>query len=120
MASAPGKTYAQILSQIDSLRKQAEGVREKEVKGVIAKIKDAIAVYGITAADLGFETAPAVTRASGAKGKAAGGKAGAKARPARYADGTGNTWGGFGKRPDWLRAALAAGKQLSDFAVTKG
>ncbi|MCE4558253.1 H-NS histone family protein [Pelomonas sp. P8] len=24
-------------------------------------------------------------------------------KPAKYADGAGNTWGGTGKRPDWLR-----------------
>jgi len=27
----------------------------------------------------------------------------------------GQSWGGRGKRPDWLRDALAAGKSLSDF-----
>ena len=31
--------------------------------------------------------------------------------------GHGNTWVGRGKRPQWLRDALAAGKQLSDFEI---
>jgi DNA-binding protein H-NS len=35
----------------------------------------------------------------------------------KFRNDSGGTWGGMGKRPDWLRAALAAGKQLSDFAV---
>jgi DNA-binding protein H-NS len=35
----------------------------------------------------------------------------------KYSNGAGGTWGGRGKRPTWLRDALAAGKQLSDFAV---
>lgn len=28
-----------------------------------------------------------------------------------------NTWGGRGKRPDWLRAYLEQGAQLSDFEI---
>ena len=36
---------------------------------------------------------------------------------AKFSDGQGNTWVGRGKRPQWLRDALAAGKQLSDFAI---
>ena len=30
---------------------------------------------------------------------------------------SGNTWGGRGPRPQWLRDALANGKSLQDFAV---
>jgi DNA-binding protein H-NS len=35
----------------------------------------------------------------------------------KFRDETGRTWGGIGKRPQWLRDALAAGKSLQDFAV---
>ena len=28
-----------------------------------------------------------------------------------------NTWGGKGKRPEWLRAYLLQGSQLSDFEI---
>jgi DNA-binding protein H-NS len=35
----------------------------------------------------------------------------------KYRNETGGTWGGRGKRPDWLRAALASGKTLADFEV---
>lgn len=37
----------------------------------------------------------------------------------KFADGNGNTWGGMGKRPDWIRAALDSGKSLDDFLVKK-
>ena len=36
-------------------------------------------------------------------------------RPAKYADERGNTWSGKGRRPKWLKDALAAGRALADF-----
>ena len=35
----------------------------------------------------------------------------------KFRNDSGGTWGGRGKRPQWLRDALAGGKQLSDFLV---
>ena len=37
--------------------------------------------------------------------------------PVRYRDAAGRTWTGVGKRPNWLRDALAAGASLDDFRV---
>nr|WP_229482068.1 H-NS family nucleoid-associated regulatory protein [Massilia sp. JS1662] len=37
--------------------------------------------------------------------------------PARYADGSGNTWSGKGRRPRWLNDALLAGKTIADFEI---
>jgi hypothetical protein len=37
--------------------------------------------------------------------------------PARYADGSGNTWSGKGRRPRWMNDALLAGKRLADFEI---
>lgn len=48
------KTYSQMLEEIELLKKQAEEVRRHEVETVIARIKDAIAFYGLTEEDLGF------------------------------------------------------------------
>lgn len=39
------KTYAQVMKQIESLAKDAERLKRKEVDGVIARIKEAIAAY---------------------------------------------------------------------------
>ena len=113
------KTYVQIQKQIETLQREADKLKRKEVDDVIAKIKEAIAVYELTAADLGLD---------GKAGRGAGtrGRAAAKGRPARktrgasevkYRDEAGNTWGGRGPRPQWLRDALAGGKSLQDFAV---
>jgi DNA-binding protein H-NS len=54
---------------------------------------------------------------AGKKRKSPGTKAPAAPKVVKFRNDTGGTWGGLGKRPDWLRNALAAGKQLSDFAV---
>jgi DNA-binding protein H-NS len=112
------KTYIQIQKQIETLQREADKLKRKEVEDVIAKIKEAIRVYELTADDLGFDGRVAsrrvATRKRGrpaAKGKSRG--------PAtvKYRDESGNTWGGRGPRPQWLREALNAGKSLQDFAV---
>ena len=63
-------TLASLNRQIAALQAQADALRKKEVAEVVAKIKDAIAHYGLTAADLGLAT---VARKS-AKPPAAGGR----------------------------------------------
>ena len=113
------KTYAQIVKQIEVLKQDAEKARRKEIEGVVGRIRDAIAVYGLTAADLGLNGKPGRTaRAAVPAKKRRGGKAGAKpVRAIKFSNGAGGTWGGRGKRPQWLRDALAEGKTLADFAV---
>jgi DNA-binding protein H-NS len=37
-----------------------------------------------------------------------------KAARAKYQDGAGNSWSGFGPRPKWLKDAIAGGKKLED------
>lgn len=113
------KTYTQLMKQIDDLQREAEDLKRKEIEGVIDRIRGAIAVYGLTAADLGLAPAKrtAARRPAGPRAAKAGGKRKAKAAAVKFRDEAGNTWGGRGPRPAWLRAALAAGKSLSDFAV---
>jgi DNA-binding protein H-NS len=117
-------SYADVLQQIESLKAQADRLRQAEVGDVVKRIRSAIEAYGLTAADLGF--GGAVPRKAGAKGRKAAApgapKAKRKSMPkgkglVKYANGAGGTWGGIGKRPQWLRDGLAAGKQLSDFLV---
>ena len=111
------KTYVQIQKQIESLQREADKLKREEINDVIAKIKEAITVYELTAADLGFEAKGAAR--TGTRGRpAAKGRARAKsAGTVKFRDESGNVWGGRGPRPQWLRDALGAGKQLSDFAV---
>ncbi len=102
------KSYADIQKQIEDLRKTAETLRQKEVAGVIDRIKVAIQTYQLTAEDLGLAARTAQARAAKA------GKAPKSARAAVYRDAEGHTWSGRGRRPAWLNAALAAGKSLDD------
>jgi DNA-binding protein H-NS len=98
---------------------------------VITRIRDAIRVYGLSASDLGLAPGkpgrkpgpkPAAPMAAGGSAapvkrrrRKGAGKKGARA--VKFRNDSGGTWGGIGKRPQWLRDAIAAGKQLSDFAV---
>ena len=91
------------------------------MSGVVAKIKDAIAHYGLTAADLGLSK-PArkqVSVAKPAKKARKGSAAGKSGRPAKYQDDQGRAWSGIGKRPGWFKAALAAGKTADDLLVKR-
>lgn len=105
------QSYKQIQKQIETLQRQAEKLRKQESGEVIARIKVAIAHYGLTAEQLGFGAT-----ANNVKTKATAGKS-APARSAKYGDDQGNSWSGMGKRPYWLRDALAAGRTLEEFAT---
>lgn len=102
------RTLAQLQKQIAKLEREAELIRRKEVGEVVARIKEAIAFYGLSAADLGL---------SGAKrGAGRGGHAGAKktASKVKYRDDQGHAWSGHGRRPQWFLDALSAGKTPED------
>ena len=104
------QTLAQVQKQIAALEAKAAMLREAEKAGVIARIKEAIKVYGIAPREL-YSATPV-------KAKSKQEKAGAAA--ARFSDGMGNTWIGRGPYPQWVRDALDAGKKLADFAVGGG
>ena len=101
-------TYSELMAQAQSLMAQAEQARKAEIAGVIADIKGRMKQYGITVADLGGATA-AVRKSPKAK---------AEAREAKYRGPNGETWaGGLGRKPEWVRALLAAGKNIEDFRI---
>ena len=113
------KTLVQINRQIDKLQRQAEALKQQEVSGVISRIKSAIDHYGLSAKDLGL---------TGTRGGAGSPKAGRKTLagktltvrkpvPVKYRDQEGHTWTGRGKRPNWFKAALEAGKSPEDLAA---
>ena len=75
--SKSGPTLAALNAQIAALQAQADTLRKKEMAEVIAKIKDAIDHYGLTAADLGFGK---VARKNAKSPAAVGGKPANKQR----------------------------------------
>ena len=95
------KTYSAIKAEIAKLEKQAEALRKAELTGVIDKIKEAIATYALTQADLGFGVGAAkAVRAPVAKSAR---KTSTTIGVAKYRDPkSGKTWTGRGKPPAWI------------------
>src|SRR4051812_21043418 len=104
-------TYIELQQQIEALQKEAQALKEKERQGVIDRMKEAIAVYDITAADLGLRKPRGRTASIGSKPARAAKTSGRsqQRKGKAYADSQGNTWGGRGPRPRWLREALDKG-----------
>ncbi len=96
------KTYQAVRAEIAKLEKQAEDLRRQELKTVIAQVRQVIADYGLTAADLGLGGA----RAVGGRKRAGSPGRRASAGVAKYRDPkTGQTWTGHGRPPAWIAAA---------------
>jgi DNA-binding protein H-NS len=122
------KTYEQLQRHIEALQAEAEVQRLKELDEVIARIRHAVEFYGITASDLGLGRKTAAKPPAGANKPARKAAAKASKGPLKgalkgapkgtlYRDEEGRTWVGRGKRPQWLRDQLAAGRSLEDFKV---
>lgn len=99
-------TLKDLLAQKAALERQIEEASRSERADAIAKVKALMAETGVSIADLGARGAAKPARAGGAK-------VAAKYRNAV----TGDSWSGRGLQPNWLKAALAGGKKLGDFAV---
>ena len=100
---------ADLIAQKAALEQKIAEARREARAGAIAQIKSLLAEHGLTLADLGGKAPPPDTASRTRKG----GKV-----PAKYRDpATGTTWSGRGLQPKWLKAALADGRKLSDFAV---
>ncbi len=100
-------TLKELLAQKEAIEQQIEQTKKQERGDAVNKVRALMAEYGLTVADIGGK--------SGAKAKSGGGTGKV---PAKYRDAaTGDSWSGRGLQPRWLKAALASGKKLSDFAV---
>lgn len=109
-------TYQDLLAKKQELDRQAATLekalteaRRQERAGVIAKIREMMASNGLTVDDLQIKSrAPngsPTTRA--------------KVEPKYRNVATGETWTGRGLQPKWLKAALAAGKSLQEFEISR-
>lgn len=99
--------YAELMAQAQALMAQAEQARREELSNVVADIKAKMKQYGITVADLGGAGAPS-KRAGKSKSSA----------EQKYKGPNGELWaGGPGRKPEWVRAVLAAGQSIEDFRI---
>lgn len=111
------KTLAQIQKQIARLEEQANAIKQREVAGVIARIREAISFYKLTPADLAL-AAPAAGAKPRKTRKPRSAPAGKKAATTvKYRGEAGQTWSGRGRRPTWFNEALAAGKTAEQLAA---
>lgn len=110
------RTSQQIGEEIAKLQTEMEKALAAEKADVVAKIKTAVAHYGITAAEIGLGSAGKGKSAAKAKGGSkAKVKAKVKAEPrVKYKDDAGNVWSGYGPKPKWFVDALAAGKTADE------
>lgn len=93
-----------LIAQRTALDQQIAQARRDARAQAIAQVKALMAEHGLNQADLAGKPG---------KPKAAGAKVAAKYRNTA----TGDTWSGRGLQPRWLKAALAGGRKLADFAV---
>lgn len=94
-----------LLEQKAALEKQIDTARKQARADAIAQVRALMAEHGLTAADLSAKAPSA-------------GKGGTRKVAVKYRDkASGDTWTGRGLQPKWLKAALAAGRRLEDFAV---
>ena len=103
-------TLQELIAQKEALDRQIDQTRTEERDQAVEKVKALMSEYGLTAADLGGRGSSKTSR----KAKAGiGSKVAAKYRNTS----TGESWSGRGLQPRWLKAAIAGGRKIGDFAV---
>ncbi len=100
-------TLKELDQEIAKLQEQKAAIWTSEKAEVIARMKDAVTYYGITAEDLGLGGARSKKPRQSAMAQK---PARAGAGRVKFRDDAGHTWSGFGRKPKWYVEALAAGK----------
>ena len=97
----------ELLAQKAAIEKQIIETQRQERADAIARVRALMAEYGLTAADIAAKNPAGNARNPAAR----------KVEPKYRHPETGETWSGRGLQPKWLKAALAEGRKLGDFAV---
>ena len=97
-------SYIELKTQAEALLAQAEQIRQEERAGVIASIHAQLREHGLTVEDLAAASRkPAASRSK---------------LPAKYKGPNGELWaGGPGRKPEWVKAVLAAGQGLDQYLI---
>ena len=96
----------ELLARKEALEREIELTKKQERAEAIAKVRALMAEYGLSLADLSAKAGP----------KAKAGRGG-KVAPKFRDKATGQTWSGRGLQPNWLKAALGAGRKLDEFRI---
>jgi len=97
------KDLSKLRGDVD---KALASVADRERKAALDAAERAVAEHGFTLSDL--------TGIAASKGKGRKAKGAAKYRNPASPD---QTWSGKGRRPNWINAADAAGRDISDFLI---
>ena len=103
-------TLQELLAQKAELEKQILETQRNERAEAINRVRALMAEHGLSAADIAFKSS-----ASAKSGNKSGSTQ--KVAPKYRNPETGETWTGRGLQPKWLKAAIAGGAKLPDFAV---
>jgi DNA-binding protein H-NS len=95
----------ELLAQRAAIEKQIVEVQRAERSNAIAKVKSLMTEFGLTANDIAGKAPVTRTKTSG------------KVAPKYRHEATGETWTGRGLQPKWLKAELATGRRLEEFAL---
>ncbi|MBD8049238.1 H-NS histone family protein [Limnohabitans radicicola] len=95
------QSYKELLQQREILEKAIVQARQNEIAAAVAKVRELVAEFGLTAQD--------VFPSRGAK---SAGKSTAKVAPKYRDPATGQTWTGRGKAPKWID-----GKDRNQFLI---
>jgi len=95
------QSYKELLQQREALEEAIAQARQNEIASAVAKVRELVAEFGLTAQDV-FP----------ARGIKAAGKATAKVAPKYRDPSTGQTWTGRGKAPKWIE-----GKDRNQFLI---
>lgn len=102
------RSYDAVLREIENLKREAELIRQNEIKAAVDQAREIIAKYQLTTEDLGF--APVA-------GRKAKGKSAAKGVKYRSDTNPSDTYGGRGPLPGWLKQKLNEGRRKEEFLV---
>ena len=102
-------TLQELIAQKEALEREIEQTKNRDRSEAIGKVRALMNEYGLSMSDLNGRGARAARDPNGKPPS----KVAAKYRNSA----TGDSWSGRGLQPKWLKAALAAGKKIEEFAV---
>jgi len=113
-------SYQELKAKAEELMREAERVREREKSSALNDLFDRMKANGVTIDELlaRFPHARRAARAA-SPGAAGGARRGSySVREAQYKGPNGETWsGGPGRRPEWVRVAIAAGQDMESYRI---
>jgi len=96
----------ELLSQKEALERQIALTQKSERENAIARVRALMDEHGLSVSDL-----------AGKRASKSGAKKGNKVAAKYRNPSTGDTWSGRGLQPNWLKAQLASGRKIADFAI---